>query len=307
MEIRHLTTEDLPALLDLCQRALPFDAYTLPLLRRRIFGDPEFAPELQLAAFEGDRLAGAMLGVRRARDEGYGGALSLFAVDPPFRRQGLATRLLRELEDRLRADGARSVVVGGAAPNYFWPGLDLRYTPAFCLLERNSYVVTDSGRVNMLVELPTRDWDTGEEEARLAADGFEIRRLEERDRDAFAAYLSANWSRWWHDEGMNGYENDPVSVHIALRAGQICAFAAYNVEAFTGGFGPTGTDAALRGKGIGRVLFHRCMHDLQAQGVAGCEVCWVGPVSFYARVADAWIHRSFYGMGKKLEGELGSP
>jgi mycothiol synthase len=302
METRNLTENDLPALLDLCQRALPHDEFTLPLLRRRIFGDPEFAPQLQIAAFEGERLAGAMLGLRRAHDEGYGGALNLFAVDPPFRRQGLATRLLRELEERLRAEGAGSLVVGGAAPNYLWPGLDLRYTPAYCLLERNGYSVTGNNAVNMLVELPTRDWDTSAEEARLAADGFEIRRLEERDREAFSAYLTANWSRWWHDEGMNGYENNPVSVHIALRDGQICAFAAYNVEAFDGGFGPTGTDESLRGKGIGRVLFHRCMRDLQQQGLAACEVCWTGPISFYARVADAWIHRSFYRMAKDLQG-----
>lgn len=66
MEIRNLSEGHLPALLDLCQRTLPYDAFTLPLLRRRVLGDPEFAPHLQLAAFEGERLAGAMLGVRRA-------------------------------------------------------------------------------------------------------------------------------------------------------------------------------------------------------------------------------------------------
>ncbi len=299
MEIRELTEADLPSVLELCNRALPLDEWSLPMLRRRLLHEPNHNSAYQLCLWDGPRLVGMLLGGTRASSDAPVGTLQLFAIDPAYQRRGLASQLLGELEQRMRADGLRVLRVGGSAPSYIWPGLDVRYTPAFCLLQRHGYERTGDA-FNMEVDLIARDWNTLEEEARLAAEGFEIRRLEPADRSMFSEWLLAAWGPVWQWEATNTYENNPVSTFVALKDGHIRAFASYNATAFPNGFGPTGTDEALRGKGVGRVLLHRCFDDLRRLGYTRSEICWVGPIAFYARSADAWINRVFWFLEKKL-------
>ena len=298
-DIRELTGNDLPALLDLCTRALPLDAFSLPLLHSRIMDEPEHQPSLQLAAWNGDQLVGAMLaGVRDGAQE-PSVAIRLFAVEPSVQRKGVATGLLREIESRVRRDGHRRLTVAQQAPVYFWPGVDVRYTPAICFLEANAYERTGEA-INMDVDLSIRDWDATEVEARLATDGYEVRRLQAEDREGFVAWMREAWNPTWAYEALESLKNDPVSTWVATRGETYHAFASYDCTAFAGGFGPTGTDERLRGKGIGTVLFNRCMQDMRALGYSKCEVCWTGPVAFYAKAADAWISRVFWSMQKDL-------
>ncbi len=299
MHIRQLAGGDLPALLDLCRRALPLDRFTLPLLRHRVLHEPSHTPAYQLTAWDGDRLIGAMLGGVREAEDGPAAWVRLVAVDPAHRRRKVASQLLEELEGRLRAHGLRRLRVGNSAPCYFWPGLDVRYTAAFCFFQYHGFYRYGEA-VDMLVDLSACGWDTTAEEERLGREGFIIRRLTPEDREAFSAWLQELWSPVWHFEALSSYENDPISTFMAVHDGRICAFASYNVTMFENGFGPTGTGFEWRSRGLGRVLFYRCMRDLKALGHQTAEICWVGPIAYYARVADAWIHRVFWWMEKEL-------
>lgn len=297
--MEELRPADLPALLALCDAALPLDTFSLDLLHTRLLEEPDPEQSIRLVIRDGERLLGVMAtGVRGAGEDRFP-AVNLFAVHPDVRRRGLATVLLAETEARVREAGFPALRVGRAAPIYFWPGVDLRYTPALCLLQRHGYARTDDA-VNMQVDLHASSWDTREAEATLAADGYVVRRLRPGDREHFTRRLREVWGPTWEYEAACSLRNDPVSTWLATESGQIRAFASYNVTAFSNGFGPTGTDEALRGRGLGRVLFHRCMADLRELGHGECEVCWVGPVSFYARIANAWIHRVFWSLEKQL-------
>ncbi|GAB4564129.1 MAG: hypothetical protein Kow0047_13570 [Anaerolineae bacterium] len=299
MELRALTEQDLTALLDLCQQTLTFDHVTRSILERRALRQPLHEPRHQLGVWDGGRLVGALLsGIREVESERVAW-IRLLAVDPAYRRRGVASGMLAELEPLLRSRGIRRLLVGGSAPNYFWPGIDVRYTAGVCFLLAHGFHRSGEA-VDMLVDLSRRDWDTAAEEARLAREGYTIRRLLPEDREAFAAWMAAHWSPVWRAEALESYENRPASTFVAVRDGQFCAFASYNVTMFENSFGPTGTLPEHRGRGLGRVLFYRCMQDLKAQGHETADICWVGPIAFYARVADAWIHRVFWFMEKEL-------
>jgi GNAT superfamily N-acetyltransferase len=307
MELRELSEADLPALLDLCRRTLPLDSFSLPLLHRRILGEPDRSPAYQLCLWDGAQLAAVLLGgtrqlgdrpalFHRARPEGV---LQLFAVEPAYWRRGLATQLLGALEVRMRDDGIGWLRVGNFAPNYFWPGIDVRYTPGLCfLLSRGFNRKGDA--LNMEVDLLARDWDTSADEARLAAAGFEIRRLLPSDRARFDEWLGAVWGPIWQWEGISTYANDPVSTFVALKDGQICAFASYNTSSFPHLFGPTGTAEQQRWQGLGRVLLYRCLREMRDLGFERAEIGWVGPIQFYARTAGAVINRVFFWLEKEL-------
>jgi len=58
-------------------------------------------PTTYLGAFDGDRLVGCVFGTHDARKAW----INRLAVDPQYRRQGIASRLVTECERRLRCQG----------------------------------------------------------------------------------------------------------------------------------------------------------------------------------------------------------
>lgn len=299
MEIQNLTPNDLPALVSLCQLTLPYDSWSVDLLEYQLLEQPNANPAHQLLAWQGSQLVGAMLGGTRDTEEGTQGWVRLFATHPRQQRRGVASRLLQEFERRMQADGINKIAIANSVPCYFWPGLDVRYTAAFCFLQRHGYQRSGDG-INMYVDLNSQSWDTSDEEAFLSLEGFKIRRLQPNDRIAFSDWLLRTWGPAWQAEGLLTLKRDPITCFVAEYNGRICAFAAYGVTSFPYSFGPTGTEEALRGKGLGRVLFYRCMQDLKEHGHNFAEVSWVGPITFYAKVANATIHRVFWYLEKSL-------
>jgi predicted N-acetyltransferase YhbS len=299
MDLRPLTPADLPALAELCRRSLR-DAVTPAVLERLLLAEPGLRPELQLGLWNGPRLVGAALGSLRDSARGRAGGPRLLLVEPDLRLHGFGSGLLAELERRLVAAGAAELRVGGLPPNYLWPGLDPRDTAALCMLERRGY--TRAGEaVNMEVDLAARPaWWTPDDEARLPA-GWRIRRGEERDREPLAAWVGERFGELWVWEARAALDLRPAGVFVAERDGQIGGFACHSVSGLPGTFGPTGTDEALRGAGLGKDLLLRCLADLREQSYGRVEIGWVGPVAFYSRVADAAINRVFWFYTKPAE------
>lgn len=83
------------------------------------------------------------------------------------------------------------------------------------------------------------------------------------------------------------------AVHVALKDGAYCAFAAHDGNnAGLGWFGPTGTWPAHRGQGLGEALLVACLADV-AEHHEHCEVAWIGPRPFYEKVAGIESERQF--------------
>jgi mycothiol synthase len=297
MDLRPLTPADLPALAELCRRGLR-DTVTPAVLERLLLAEPGLRPELQLGLWNGPRLIGAALGSLRDTAGGRAGGPRLLLVEPELRLRGFGSGLLAELERRLVATGAAELRVGGLPPNYLWPGLDPCDTAALCMLERRGYARTRDA-VNMEVDLIARPtWWTPDDAARLPA-GWAIRRGEARDREPLAAWVRAQFGELWVWEAHAALDQRPAAVFLAERAGQIGGFACHSVSGLPGAFGPTGTDEALRGAGLGKALLLRCLADLRERGYQRVEIGWVGPVAFYSRVVGATINRVFWLFTKK--------
>jgi len=263
---------------------------------------PYADPELRLVATDGATVLGVGIASVRPIDTDPVGHLDLLAVSPEHTRDGIGRRLLAALEERLRARGAREIRVGGNAPCYAWPGVDVRYTGMTQLLESAGYVRLEGDRgeaVNMSVRLGGDPaWlDTAADEARLAASGIEVRRLQPAD-PAFAEFMTG-WGPRLAWEVERSAERPTSACHVALRAGQFVAFACHHSNR-AGWFGPMGTDASMRRSGIGSVLLRRCLADMAAEGRTRADIAWVGPIGFYARGVGARISRVFWLFGKDL-------
>jgi ribosomal protein S18 acetylase RimI-like enzyme len=105
VEFRDFTAADADAVLALWQRAnaVPRPTDRADALLKRL----EFGDDLFVIAVAGDEIVGSLIGGW----DGWRGGLYRLAVDPAVRRTGVATRLVREVEARLKRAGAERVPI----------------------------------------------------------------------------------------------------------------------------------------------------------------------------------------------------
>jgi ribosomal protein S18 acetylase RimI-like enzyme len=128
VELRPCRPEDVPAVLALWQRAeaVPRPTDRPDALHRRLERDRE----LFVLAWDGDRLVGSLMGGW----DGWRGQMYRLAIDPAYRRRGIARRLVEAVEGRLRALGAERItsLVFTAEPGAatFWRSVGYEPDPA---------------------------------------------------------------------------------------------------------------------------------------------------------------------------------
>lgn len=301
MTIRQIQESDIPKLTILANRGLDFDQFDEALLREKTIGAKGNDSELGLVCEADGRVVAFAQGVVGGYLDGKTkGTVRLFCVDRAYRRKGYGTELIAELETRLKDRGAQVCTMMDSPANYLTPGIDFRYTEAYCFLLNRGFSVFRENH-NLLCDLDINAWPNLDADVeRLQGDDLEVRRAAASDEAAVVEFLSKEWAGWI-PEVANAIENDPPGLFIALKDGKVVAFAAYqgNNKSLPF-FGPMGTSEVLRGRGAGSVLLRLCLRELARQGWNHAIIPWVGPVGFYARYCGARIDRCFWAYRKDL-------
>jgi len=103
IEIRTLTIKDYYAMVELWKRAgLPFKPRgrdSKHMIEKQMKAFPEFF----IGAFREDKLVGVVIGSYDGRMKGW---INRLAVDPAYRRQGIAQQLIGHVEEALEKHGA---------------------------------------------------------------------------------------------------------------------------------------------------------------------------------------------------------
>jgi GNAT superfamily N-acetyltransferase len=294
--------ERVDELAELAAAALPGESLTADELLACCWDDPSVV----LATSDGHAAVCASL---QPVGEPTTAAVKLVAVHPGSRRQGLGRALLDEIEAWAWEGGAQQVVLGGAVPFYLWPGVDVQALALSCLAEAAGY--HDLGvALNMSVPATFRA---------PCPDGYVVERvLEDPDVVAVEALVAREWPEWTPEtavalaqgscfaafDAAGDVEGDAEGDGAGDGAGDVegvarraVGFACHSVNR-AGWFGPTGTDPARRGAGVGHALLAEVCRDAMVAGYADVEISWIGPMRFYAKAGGA-VSRVFRVLGKR--------
>jgi GNAT superfamily N-acetyltransferase len=130
------------------------------------------------------------------------------------------------------------------------------------------------------------DLPTFEAEARVRAAGIVVRRGLPPERQIVLDWIGQHFSSFWVSEAALCFSQQPPTIYVAVGRGALLGFACYDATA-KGFFGPTGVDAAERGKGIGEALLITTLRGLREAGYAYAVIGDPGPVEFYRKRLDA--------------------
>jgi len=298
--IRELRKEDIKAITDICVKGMEYDYLNEDLVREKTIEASDYEPELGIVYEKEGKVVGfaqCAYGPRRGDIWGY---IRLLVVHPTYRQQGIGSALLKECEERLAKKDVALISIMDAIPNYLTPGLDYRYTEAFCFLSKHGYEKVGEN-INLICDVSPDKFDVTEDLRRLEKEGFTIRRAEPDDKEEVLRFIRSEFALW-EGEVKEFFRNDPISLHICLRGEEVVGFSGYDGNnKNTGWFGPMGVLPECRGKGIGALLCKLCLRDIALQGHKRSIIPWVGPIRFYSYVCQARIDRIFWVWQKKMK------
>jgi mycothiol synthase len=261
----------------------------------KLFGAAPSGPPRALGAWRGDSLV-AVAAVAADR-------IRVLAVVPEARGSGVGSALLDACMAAARAGGQTTLRTLDQPGNYLAPGIDERNAETIHWLERRGWRRQPTLRSNVLIDVRGNPRVSAARAAELAdaaaARGYAIRRAHAGEQALLDA-VAAEFGGAWPFELERALGLDPPGVHVALRDGAYCAFAAHDGNnRGLGWFGPTGTWPAHRGQGLGEALLVACLVDV-ADHHARCEVAWIGPRPFYDKVAGIAADRRFVVLDRDL-------
>ncbi|MEW5816697.1 MAG: GNAT family N-acetyltransferase, partial [Spirochaetota bacterium] len=235
------------------------DHFTPTLLKEKIFKDPDYDEGLVISAGLDGGFYGFAMTVLRTNGLGF---IKLIAVKEETRLKGLGTTLYGILESRLKAKGCKTVRVYNSAPNYFLPGVDVRYTPAVCFFEKLGFRKY-SETYNMVVELSDGVFQADYDDTNSKTPGFQVRRVSEGTKEKFLDFMHVYFPGWQY-EASNMLTGEEITAFIGLKGDEIAGFSGYDGNNLgTGWFGPIGVRDDYRGMGLGSILLKVCLNDMK--------------------------------------------
>lgn len=284
--------------------AMPGDAVSTDWFTENVLLDPGFKPESLIVAEDESEPVGFVYATRGAGTgaDPDGGWVTIGCVHPRSQGRGIGAELLRRATDYLAGAGAHWVEYSGYPPAYFLPGLDVQAYPAGQRLLTGSGFARRYTAAAMSRELT--GYSTPAEVLDLAVErqdeGYRIYAAGPDDLPEVIAFASERLAPDW-----GGAVRDSVLRHGRLDRvllvrepdGDVVGFATYGAyRGLPERFGPFGVDERLRGTGLGKLLLHRTLTAMRAEGAQNAWFLWTGeasPAGHLYRAAGFTITRRF--------------
>lgn len=304
INIQSFKIEYLPQVLNCWNENLVYDLINEERFTKIVLLDDNFDPNLLKVALLDNEVIGFCFGIKRKIPylerglEPKRGWINMIAVHKEYRRQGIAKKLVECVEHELSLLGTTDMTLCAYSPNYFTPGIDLRYQGALLFFEKLGYQCGNEA-VSMQRDL----WDfqmsekAKEKRKALEQEGIRIISYEKKYMLKLLEFVFDEFGSGWKRNVLMAMQKQIAEQTILLCVNQnedILGFCMRNIDGHEGRFGPVGISESLRSKGIGGVLFECMMHDMKSRGIPYLYFLWTSGAAqrFYDRY-DLKVFRTY--------------
>jgi len=239
------------------------------------------------------------------------GWISLFCIKKNFRNQGIGSKLLDLVEQKMLEFGKKVLFLGKDYNNYF-PGLpvDLKNGLGFFLKRgfERPYDTYDLMNVN-------KDYIP------LRGNKYQFRFGTMKDKDDILSFIHSNWPGRWHKEAIDYFKNGGTGKEylLCLDNEKVIGFAKVNFPdtemllisnnltwrnrfKALGGIGPLGIDKDYRKQNLGFDIVAYAINSLNKVNATNIIIDWTGLLDFY-RLLGFEVWKSYFYLNKKLKGD----
>jgi GNAT superfamily N-acetyltransferase len=283
--IRSLRGDDVIEVVDLWNECLQQDPVSREGFRSKVVLNQRYDPRLCLVAEEDHRVVGFIFGVIQDKT----GYLNVIFVKDGHRRKGIGTDLLRAFARAVKEEGGTRLSVTWG-PGAVMPGVDwIAYPGALEFFSKNGFVEVDRDAVAMSRSLMDYDTpsDVVELEGKLLEEGYVFQQLDEEHVLGLMEFLRAEFPGWENDPRgtLLRYPKNLDCFLIAVKGEKVVGYCQMAIDGLVEHFGPFAVAQSERSKGIGAVLFHKCLKLMQTKGARNVWFARAGGrnYSFYVR------------------------
>lgn len=253
---------------------------------KKIILDQNFDPNYCLTVLnENNKVIGFIWAV--VRNFPYGdrgmeperGWIGAICIDKNYQRQGIGTKLVREVEKKMKNHGATNITLGAYSPHYLFPGVDQNNYPNsgpfFKQLEYEKYGEAVSMERSLLNFVKTPEYL--ECKRKIMKKGYQLSPFELEDTEKLLEFLHTHFEGGWANNVQNTLLNHTAEETIIVlknKRNKIVGFVQRAIDGNPNRFGPFGVMEKLRGEGLGVILFNEMLFDMLSKGITHAYFLW---------------------------------
>uniref|UniRef100_UPI0028A8E73D GNAT family N-acetyltransferase n=1 Tax=Anaerocolumna sp. TaxID=2041569 RepID=UPI0028A8E73D len=256
---------------------LIFDPISEERFLQQVLMDENFNPNLALVLLVEDKVAGFCLGIKRRYPyltrglEENRGWISIMFVATQYQGKGYGKALLNEVEKRLKKEQVKEITLCAYSPNYFTPGVDLKYEKALTFFEQSGYVKgTDAVSMQKNLFSYSIPPETQDMIVQLKEEGISFITYSLSYMEKLLEFVEGEFDAGWVRNILQAIRNGEAEDTILIatdKENQIIGYCMRKIDGNDARFGPIGVKESVRSKGIGGILFDLQMREMQKRGI----------------------------------------
>jgi GNAT superfamily N-acetyltransferase len=274
---------------------LIFDPISEERFLQQVLMDENFDPNLALVLLVEDKVAGFCLGIKRRYPyltrglEENRGWISIMFVATEYQGKGYGKALLNEVEKRLKKEQVKEITLCAYSPNYFTPGVDLKYEKALTFFEQGGYVKgTDAVSMQKNLFSYNIPQKTQDMIGQLKEEGISFTTYSLLYMEKLLAFVEKEFDAGWVRNILQAIRNGEAEDTILIstdKDNQVIGYCMRKIDGNDARFGPIGVKESVRSKGIGGILFDLQMREMQKRGIYYAYFLWThgAAMRFYER------------------------
>lgn len=274
---------------------LIFDPISEERFLQQVLMDENFDPNFALVLLVEDKVAGFCLGIKRRYPyltrglEENRGWISIMFVATEYQGKGYGKALLNEVEKRLKKEQVKEITLCAYSPNYFTPGVDLKYEKALTFFEQNGYVKgTDAVSMQKNLFSYSIPPETQDMIVQLKEEGISFTTYSLLYMEKLLAFVEREFDAGWVRNILQAIRNGEAEDTILIATdeeNQVIGYCMRKIDGNDARFGPIGVKESVRSKGIGGILFDLQMREMQKRGIYYAYFLWThgAAMRFYER------------------------